>query len=104
MEGFVITGLLFISGIVFVPAAIIGWYMLGSLRNALAVSLFFTAGALLGYCGGGYLAHAVLGLRFQGDADRVALLAVASGFAICGGVIAVWLLVKLSGKSPWSKT
>src|SRR5262245_5769308 len=91
-------------GIVFIPLFVIALWMLSSATRAFVLAASFTGGAMIGFflglLGGSWL----LDTHPHESASLALLLAFASVSAVAGGVIAVWLLGKLSGNSPWRRS
>ena len=93
-----------LASAILIPLAIIASFMLDSFKRGLAVALFFTIGAVAGYIGGFYLAYALFEIHASDLNSSTTLAAVATGCAISGGVLATWLMEKVTGKSPWRKS
>jgi len=89
---------------VFVPVMIASYVMLRSARRALRLSLVFTAGAAAGFMGTLWLGWALMRYR-PGDPtqDMLHIVLVSAG-ALAGGVLAVFILGKISKSSPWRRS
>ena len=90
-------------GIVFIPLFVIALAMLRSATRAFVLAATFTAGAMVGFFLGVLGGSWLMETRGQDEASFMLLLAFASASAVAGGAVAVWLLGKLSGDSPWRR-
>ena len=89
---------------VFVPVFVIAVLMLRSAGRALALALTFTAGAAIGYlaalAGGRDLMRDSMGAP---PADPLYVLFAAAA-ALCGGLLAVFMLGRFTRTSPWRRS
>lgn len=91
-----------VGGLVFVPLLVIALVMLPPVR-ALVLATTFTLGALSGFFLGLLAGGRIFG-HHQGDsAGMLYLYAFASLAAIAGGLLCVFLLGKLGGRSLWRR-
>ena len=90
-------------GIVFIPLFVIALWTLRSATRAFVLAATFTGGAMFGFflglLGGSWL----LNTHPQENTSFLLLLTFASASAVAGGAIALWLLGKISGNSPWRR-
>ena len=95
--------LLMLAGFVFVPIIVVALAMGLPPLRAFALSGVFTLGAVVGAVATGPLASLVLGHNHSREIRDVFAMCFLAGGAAAGGVIAVWLLGKLSKTPPWSR-
>ncbi|HEX5160986.1 MAG TPA: hypothetical protein VFV88_04645 [Steroidobacteraceae bacterium] len=90
-------------GIVFLPLFVIAFAMVRSVGRAFILASTFTLGAMggffLGVLGGSWL----LEVHPDETGSVVMLLTFAGAAAVAGGVIALWLLGRMSGSPPWRR-
>ena len=90
-------------GIVFIPLFVIALFMVRSTTRAFILASTFTMGAMggffLGVLGGSWL----LNVHPDQTGSLVLLFTFAGASAVAGGVIALWLLGKISGNPPWRR-
>jgi len=90
-------------GIVFIPLFVIAFAMVRSTTRAFILASTFTMGAMggffLGVLGGSWL----LNVHPDQTGSLVLLFTFAGASAVAGGVIALWLLGKISGNPPWRR-
>ena len=90
-------------GIVFIPLFVIAFFMVRSATRAFILASTFTMGAMggffLGVLGGSWL----LNVHPDQTGSLVLLFTFAGASAVAGGVIALWLLGKISGNPPWRR-
>jgi len=90
-------------GIVFIPLFVIAFFMVRSTTRAFILASAFTMGAMggffLGVLGGSWL----LNVHPDQTGSLVLLFTFAGASAVAGGVIALWLLGKISGNPPWRR-
>lgn len=92
-----------VGGLVFVPLLVISLLMMRPVR-AFVLAASFTLGAMGGFLAGLLAGDPIFG-PFGGDGTKLFwLILFASLAAIGGGVLAVFLLGKLSGQSLWRRT
>jgi hypothetical protein len=95
--------LMMLGGAFFVPLFVIALAMLRSARRAFVLAATFTIGATAGYCLSFLVAPELMELHMQEIRTHVLLYAFASAGAVAGGVLAVFLLSKLSARPPWQR-
>jgi uncharacterized membrane-anchored protein len=86
-----------IAACVFVPIFAIALFMMKSARRAFSIAAVFALGSVLGYFVAGSLANLVLGHAVASDVREALGVAIATGGAVTGGVLAVWALAGKSG-------
>jgi MFS family permease len=87
----------------FVPIFVIALAMRLPALRALALSGTFTLGAVVGGIAASWLGSLLLGRVHDRNIDDLyGVLFLAAG-AAAGGVLAVWLLARLSNTSPWKR-
>ncbi|HET9474939.1 MAG TPA: hypothetical protein VFO82_13660 [Steroidobacteraceae bacterium] len=90
-------------GVVFIPLFVIALAMLRSSTRAFVLAATFTMGAMAGFFAGVLLGSWLMDSHPQETGSFALFLTFASASAVAGGVIAVWLLGKLSGNPPWRR-
>ena len=90
-------------GIVFIPLFVIALAMLRSASRAFVLASTFTMGAMIGFFLGVLAGSWLLETHAEQTGSLVLLFTFAAASAVAGGVIAIWLLGKLSGNSPWRR-
>ena len=90
-------------GIVFIPLFIIAYVMTRSASRAFVLAVTFTGGAMVGFFLGVLLGSWLMDTHPQETGSFALFITFASASAVAGGVIAVWLLGKLSGNPPWRR-
>ena len=92
-----------LSTILFVPIFVIALAMRLPALRALALSGTFTLGAVVGAIFAGWLGRLIVARTHDATVDDLyGVLFLAAG-AAAGGVLAVWLLARLSKSQPWSR-
>jgi len=95
--------LMMLGGAFFVPLFVIALAMLRSPLRAFVLAATFTIGATAGYCLSILAAPGLMELHMQEIRSHVLLFAFAGAGAVAGGVIAVFLLGKMSARPPWQR-
>jgi len=91
------------SACLFLPIFVVALAMRLPALRALALSGVFTLGAVVGGIVSSWLARLLLGRMHERHInDLYDVLFLAAGGA-AGGVLAVWLLARLSKSSPWRR-
>jgi hypothetical protein len=90
-------------GVVFIPLFVIALAMLRSASRAFVLASTFTMGAMIGFFLGVLAGSWLLEIHAGQTGSLVLLFTFAGASAVAGGVIALWLLGKLSGNSPWRR-
>ncbi len=90
-------------GVVFIPLFVIALAILRSASRAFVLAATFTGGAMVGYFAGVLLGSQLMDVHPQEGGSLALLLTFASASAVAGGAVAVWLLGKISGNSPWRR-
>ena len=92
-----------IAAALFVPLFIVAIVMLKSVARAFVLSGTFSIGAVTA----GVLAYpaaiTILSRRHSDDVNGVLVMLFAAAAAVAGGVLAVWVLGKLSSHPPWRR-
>jgi hypothetical protein len=91
-------------GVVFIPLFVIALVMLRSATRAFAISATFTMGAMIGFFLGVIAGSWLLEIHPEQSGTLVLLFTFAGASAVAGGVIALWLLAKISGNPPWRRS
>jgi hypothetical protein len=89
-----------IAAFVFVPIFGIAFFMLKSARRAFGIASVFALGSVFGFFVAGELAGLIVGRDAGPDLRNVYGIAFATGGAVAGGVLAVWLLTRKTGIRP----
>jgi hypothetical protein len=92
-----------VAGCLFVPTFVIALAMLRSARRAFVLAASFSMGALAGGIAAWLLAGWVVARRHGVTVTDTLLMIFAAAGAAAGGVIAVYLLGKLSKYPPWRR-
>lgn len=92
-----------LGGAFFVPLFVIALAMLRSPTRAFVLAATFTIGATTGYFLSFLAAPELMELHMQEIRSHVYLFAFAGAGAVAGGVIAIFLLSKVSAKPPWQR-
>jgi hypothetical protein len=100
--GFSAVVFLVIGAWVFVPVFVIALVMLGSALRAFVLSASFTIGGVAGLFVG-LLCFALIGRQHSPDMVSLFQTLVLAAGAMGGGVLAVFLLGKLSKYPPWKR-
>jgi hypothetical protein len=100
--GFSASGLLLFGACVFIPMFVIALAMLSSVRRAFLLSASFTIGGLTGLFIG-LLCFFLIGRQHSPDMISLFQTLVLAAGAMGGGVLAVFLLGKLSKYPPWKR-
>ena len=92
-----------VGALIFIPLLVIAMAVLRSPTRAFVLSATFAMGGMVGFflglLGGGPL----LGRHSSQTPELIYLFTFAALAAIAGGLIAVWLLGKLAGRSLWQR-
>jgi hypothetical protein len=88
---------------VFIPLFLIAFWILESSTRAFVLAATFTGGAMLGFFLGVLAGNWLIHTQPQENASLLLLITFASASAVAGGAIAVWLLGRLSGSTPWRR-
>jgi len=91
-------------GVVFIPLFVIALAILRSATRAFVLSSTFTMGAMIGFFLGVLAGSWLLEVHPEQSGTLVLLFTFAGASAVAGGVIALWLLGKMSGNPPWRRS
>ena len=92
-----------LSACLFLPIFVVALAMRLPALRALALSGTFTLGAVVGAILATWLGGPLLGRAHDAVVnDLIGVIFLAAG-AAAGGVLAVWLLAKLSNSAPWRR-
>jgi hypothetical protein len=94
---------LFAMGLVFVPTLVAALVMVRSARRALALSSTFAVAAVLGFVAFGHLGWLLMEHHDADDRSKLEILLFGTAGGAGCGVLAVWLLGKLTGHPPWRR-
>ena len=86
-----------VAACVFVPMFGIALFILKSARRAFAIAAVFALGAVFGLTVAAALAGLIVGHAVSAEVRDALTVAVATGGAVTGGVLAVWLLTRKTG-------
>jgi hypothetical protein len=100
---FVAVGWMLIIGVVFVPTFVIAIVMLHSAVRAFVLSATFTMGALTGALVATFGAGLIFNRAQPEWMSATILMIYMAAVAIAGGILAVYLLGKLSKYPPWRR-
>jgi hypothetical protein len=100
--GFSAVGLLVFGACVFIPAFVIALVMLSSARRAFVLAATFTMGGLAGLFIG-LLTFSLIGRHHSPDMISLFRTLVLAAGAMGGGVLAVFLIGKVSKYPPWKR-
>jgi len=92
-----------LAGCLFVPTFVFALAMLRSARRAFVLSAAFSMGALAGGLGAFALALWVVARRHSSSVTDMLVMLFAAAGAVAGGVVAVYLLGRLSKYPPWRR-